>query len=68
MSRLTPKSKIAGAGKIAKVGKAIVLTGERLDQNSVTEPTKVAQAKRLFPMPAPPSFTRCLPAQSRYYG
>ena len=33
---------IAGGGKIAKEVRAIVLAGERSDQNGISEPTKVA--------------------------
>jgi alpha-N-arabinofuranosidase len=57
------KINIAGAGSIASQAKAIVLTGERLDQNSIAEPTKVAPRETTIKNVGP-SFTHTLPARS----
>jgi alpha-N-arabinofuranosidase len=57
------KINIAGIGHIASHAKAIVLTGERRDQNSIAEPTKVAPREETISN-AGPVFTRTLPARS----
>jgi alpha-N-arabinofuranosidase len=57
------KINVAGAGPIAAQAKAIVLTGQRLDQNSITEPTKVAPQETTIGN-AGPTFTHTLPARS----
>ena len=57
------KIRIAGAGTIAAQAKAIVLTGERLDQNSVAEPTKIAPHEETIDN-AGAEFARKLPARS----
>ena len=56
------KINIAGIA-IAPQAKAIVLTGQRRDQNSITEPTKVAPREETISN-AGPSFTHALPARS----
>ena len=57
------KINVAGSEKIAAQAKAIVLTGERPDQNSITEPTKVAPREETISN-AGPAFTHTLPARS----
>jgi alpha-N-arabinofuranosidase len=57
------KINISGGEKIAAEAKAIVLTGERLDQNSVAEPKKVAPHEETISN-AGPAFTHTLPARS----
>jgi alpha-N-arabinofuranosidase len=57
------KINIGGGSKIAPQSRAIVLTGERLDQNSIAEPTKVSPRETTISN-AGPSFTHTLAARS----
>jgi alpha-N-arabinofuranosidase len=57
------KINIAGGGTIAPQAKAIVLSGQRLDQNSLAEPKKVAPHEETISNAAA-SFTHPLPARS----
>jgi alpha-N-arabinofuranosidase len=57
------KLQIDGVAPISSHAKAIVLTGQRLDQNSVAEPTKVSPHEETLSNAAA-KFTHTLPARS----